>query len=225
MHKLNDLKRMPYDAKYSYKLYSTMSRDVYPLMLDIGCGDGEKTVLFKPLTSDTIGLDLSVEKVRKAKERGIEVIVGDAKHLPFKAEAFGAATLFHVVEHIDDAGKVLDEVLRVLQKGGFSLLITPNRRRLTSIVSGIKKILNPKVKYPLNPDHVFEYSKEDLRALFAKTKFERHRIYPLVLGMITSKYTFGLKNPPKILSNFCSQWLVYVEKNNNDHENVLHMGA
>lgn len=213
---------MPYDAKYSHRLYSDILIDTHPLMLDIGCGDGKKTLLFKQLTSDTIGLDLSVEKVKKARGRGIEVIVGDAKHLPFKAEAFGALTLFHVIEHVDDAGKVLDEVHRVLQNGGFGLLVTPNRRRLTSIVSVIMRILNPKVKYPINPDHVFEYSKGALRGLLSKSKFKKHHIHPLVLGMIMGKYTFGFKHPPNILSNLCSQWLVYVEKNNNNYNNVLY---
>jgi len=204
--------QLPYDVKYAHNIFSSISKDNCPVTLDVGCGYGEKTLLFKALSCDIVGLDVSIEKAKKAKEKGIEVLVGDAEHLPFKNEIFGAVTVFHVIEHINDAAKMLNETYRVLQEGGFSIFVTPNKRRLTFIISLFIRILKPKMKYPLNPDHVFEYSKKDLWVLLLRSKFRSYYLSPLVFGVISSRHTFGLKRPPKILSNFCSQWFVYAKK-------------
>jgi 2-polyprenyl-3-methyl-5-hydroxy-6-metoxy-1,4-benzoquinol methylase len=50
----------------------------------------------------------------------------DGYHLPFEDEKFDVVTCVDVLEHVEDFHRLLDEMLRVSQKGVF--ISTPNRR-------------------------------------------------------------------------------------------------
>lgn len=97
-----------YEIRYCYnviKNYLTQGYVKDTQMLDIGCGDGKKTYLLSLLVSNTdiVGLDLSLESLKRAKARGLLVVAGDAKKLPFRDKSFDIATIFHVIEHVSDA--------------------------------------------------------------------------------------------------------------------------
>lgn len=49
------------------------------LVLDVGCGDGDLLNKIKD-KSATFGIELSSIRARRAKEKGIEVLVADAKN-------------------------------------------------------------------------------------------------------------------------------------------------
>lgn len=54
-----------------------------------------------------------------------EVRKVDLLSLPFEADHFDFVIVNHVLEHVDDDGKALTEILRVLKPGGVAILQTP----------------------------------------------------------------------------------------------------
>jgi len=86
--------------------------------LEIGVGTGRFAVALKV----NYGIDKSVEVLKFAKERGLEVIRGEVESLPFVDASFSAAFLIVTLCFVDDPLKVLKEASRVLKNGGFVIL-------------------------------------------------------------------------------------------------------
>lgn len=79
-------------------------------VLDIGAGDGKITHLL-----GIRGVDNEPEAVRLAKEKGADVVLGEAYNLPFKDEEFDAAFVGDVLEHLEFPHKGLKEARRVIK--------------------------------------------------------------------------------------------------------------
>ena len=75
-----------YDLEYSYSIFKKLARDTEPSLLDIGIGNGSKASSFASLASEIIGIDISPDMLKEAHSKGLKVIRGDARVLPFKNE-------------------------------------------------------------------------------------------------------------------------------------------
>jgi ubiquinone/menaquinone biosynthesis C-methylase UbiE len=100
-------------------------------VLDLGCGGGWSCLEFSRARSDlsVIGLDLSAAAFRIGAYQaspGIRFVEGNAMQLPFAAEAFDVVTSYAMLEHIPDAEKALDEMVRVLRPNGTLIVCGPN---------------------------------------------------------------------------------------------------
>jgi len=87
-------------------------------ILDVGCGNGK---LFSPLLRadyDVFGLDVSGNALRSLAP--FNVVRGDARHLPFKAEIFDAAVCYDVLQHLlnEERRDAVKEMSRILKPGG-----------------------------------------------------------------------------------------------------------
>lgn len=78
-------------------------------VLDIGAGDGKITHLL-----GIQGVDNEPEGVRLAQEKGANVVLGDAYHLPYKDEEFEAVLMADTLEHFERPLEALGEARRVL---------------------------------------------------------------------------------------------------------------
>lgn len=100
-------------------------------VLDAGSGTGFGTkILAEAGARETDGFDVSLEAVEHARARAgdvAEFTVGDLKRIPFPDDQFDLVTCFEAIEHVDDPGRVLDELHRVLAPEGVLLVSTPNR--------------------------------------------------------------------------------------------------
>jgi len=94
-----------------------MHNGVRGRLLDVGCGTGLFTVSVAGSNYEKIGIDTSVRMATRAKGCGVEVIVGDAHHLPFKNKVFDAVMLFTTLEFLNEE-YALREVHRILTVGG-----------------------------------------------------------------------------------------------------------
>lgn len=88
-------------------------------ILDIGCGFGE----FASGALDTkvdVGIDIAQKDLEVAKQCGKykKVVLGDARKMPFKDEAFSSIFSISTFEHIPNPQKVIQEAYRVLKQGG-----------------------------------------------------------------------------------------------------------
>jgi ubiquinone/menaquinone biosynthesis C-methylase UbiE len=95
------------------------------MLLDVGCGDGRR------LTGQIeycVGIDIVETELRRAKEKlsRFGFALGDVQYLPFKDEVFDTALCSHVIEHVHQPKQLLQEVHRVMKRGGFLELEVPN---------------------------------------------------------------------------------------------------
>jgi ubiquinone/menaquinone biosynthesis C-methylase UbiE len=98
-------------------------------VLEIGGGRSGLTRLLYPATSITnLDMDPSFAEAPCNRQEGVRFVCGDATHLDFADETFDAVTMFDVLEHVPDDQRAVSEALRVLRRGGYLLVSTPNER-------------------------------------------------------------------------------------------------
>ena len=87
-------------------------------LLDVGCGTGWHTASFGEHGWDVVGVDVSEDMLRLARERGLEVIRADAAALPFEKESFDAVVSLWTHTDVEHFDALLTEAVRVLRRGG-----------------------------------------------------------------------------------------------------------
>jgi SAM-dependent methyltransferase len=110
-------------------------------VLDVACGPGNFSREFgRSVGRDglVVGIDASdtmlsrgVRDTKKARQRNVVLVRGDATDLPFLAGRFDAVCCFGALHLFDDPFAALDEFSRVLRPGGRVALMTSARRRVT----------------------------------------------------------------------------------------------
>ena len=144
-----DLQRKIFDKKYKkYRSYSLSSWHLFYLkrifnrlnlkaadrLLDIGVGGNGYTVIEAAgLVSYVCGIDISEGGIKKAiqfsndkKVTNVDFIVSSAESLPFKDSSFDKIVSIAVLEHIEEDGRAIDEMSRVLSTGGKIHICVPN---------------------------------------------------------------------------------------------------
>lgn len=110
-------------------------------VLDVACGPGNFSREFARAVGPS-GLVVGFDASRTMLERGarelarsgldnLGLIRGDATALPFRASSFDAACCFAALHLFSDPFDALDEMTRVLKRGGRIALMTSIRRPLT----------------------------------------------------------------------------------------------
>lgn len=94
--------------------------------LEVGCGTGQWLPLLGGGSDRSgIGLDRSIEMLRQGRQtRGSHHLVqGDAGQLPFAGGSVGLIASVNALHHFPDPARYLREAARVLQSGGYLLLV------------------------------------------------------------------------------------------------------
>jgi SAM-dependent methyltransferase len=103
---------------------------VDPDVLDVGCGDGARTLANLPPGS--VGLDISRRglELATAEAPDARLVQGDLSTLPFADDRFDAVTAYHAVFHVPRKRHptVYREFTRVLRPGGRVLMTLPSGR-------------------------------------------------------------------------------------------------
>ena len=90
-------------------------------VLDACCGTGDLAVAARRAgAGEVVGLDFSEPMLERArrKDASVEWLQGDLLELPFPDASFDAATVGFGVRNVDDLGRALAELRRVLRPGG-----------------------------------------------------------------------------------------------------------
>lgn len=116
-----------------YQLVRNSLPDKKIRILDYGCGTGDFIGNLNNNKWDVHGIEVDQDRLSEAKKYSKvklhEMKVG--QKLPFKANYFDAVTLFHVLEHVDSEKEALNEIKRVLKKGGTLYLASPYKGLFT----------------------------------------------------------------------------------------------
>ena len=105
--------------------------------LDVGCGAGHWTRTIQallPRDAEVVGVDREAKFLELARataaDRGTEgrtrFEVAEAEALPFEDGSFDLVTCQTVLMHVADAGRVISEMIRVLEPGGLIVASEPD---------------------------------------------------------------------------------------------------
>jgi SAM-dependent methyltransferase len=104
-----------------YEVQVRMLRNAVPCFgcgFEVGVGSGRFAV---PLGLG-YGIDPSRNLLKIAKSRGIEVMIGEGEHLPYRADSFDYVLMMTVICFLDNVEAVFCEVNRVLRPRGMLIV-------------------------------------------------------------------------------------------------------
>ncbi len=99
------------------------------LLLDAGCGTGKFSLAATDRGASVYSLDIGQRLLKKTHEKCSSVLIAaDVQQIPFADESFDFVVSSEVIEHVIEPEKAIHEMCRVLKRGGYLALTTPNKR-------------------------------------------------------------------------------------------------
>jgi SAM-dependent methyltransferase len=102
------------------------------LVLDAGCGTDAFGIRLAKRGYRAIGIDISRKEcefvLNRTEKEGVcfPILIGDLEGLPFKSESFDNIFCGAVLHHFHNFNPALEEMIRILKKGGRIILVDPN---------------------------------------------------------------------------------------------------
>jgi 2-polyprenyl-3-methyl-5-hydroxy-6-metoxy-1,4-benzoquinol methylase len=141
-------------------------------LLEVGSGMGHLVAQLED-TFETVGLDLNHWAVKESKSVVNKSVLqtASAQELPFEDGVFNVVIIKHIVEHLPNPEKAINEIGRVTAKGGYLILATPNLGSLLKPWKGEKWI-----GYQ-DPTHISLKQPQEWLALIQNAGFELKRVF------------------------------------------------
>lgn len=174
--------------KTRHKEVSKLLEPVKGRILDIGSADGvfSKVILDKTGAKKLIGIDVLKSSVDWANKHWkdddrLEFRIGDAHKLDFKKNYFDAVVALEVLEHVYNPQKVLEEIRRILKKGGYAILLVPSENFLFKIVWFLWHFYGRMV---WKDTHVQDFRNDSLVSIAKKAGFKIEKNHKFLFGML-----------------------------------------
>jgi SAM-dependent methyltransferase len=121
-------------------LRAFLAPEPHDLVVDLGCGSGRAVLWNRDWGSTTLGIDISPFFSSDAR-RGVDLLIGDLRKLPFGDATFTKAFSLDVLEHLSPQAlrEMLTEAARVLAPGG-ELFVYTHVRKNAPIAKGLRWI-------------------------------------------------------------------------------------
>lgn len=146
-------------------------------ILDLGCGQGHITSIIRKCypSFEISALDYSISAINYAVEQynGIDYVVGDAYNPPYAKEYFDIIICNNIWEHVPDPLTLLSKMRRILKPGGYVIISTPNRYRISNMV---RAAIGKKITL-VSESHVTEYSIGQVIEQLAYSEFEVSKVH------------------------------------------------
>ena len=189
-------------------------------ILDIGAGTGEFLSVAKNDGWQTIGVEPSDKAKAIAKNKGVSFVEETSE---LENHSFDVISMWHVLEHVPDLDKQINELKRLLKPTGTLIIAVPNFKSFDAKHYG-------KFWAAFDvPIHFWHFSKTAIKLLFEKEEMKLEKILPMkfdsfYVSLLSEKYKSGkmnfvsafftgLKSNFKAKSNFEYSSHIYVLKN------------
>lgn len=157
-------------------------------VLDIGCADGyfsniirEETRAKRLIGIDVLRASIAYAKKRYSYDKSMVFRVADAHNLPFPARTFSAVFSIESLEHVLQPERVLQEIRRVLKKGGYVIILIPSENTLFKILWYVWTRTRGKI---WKDSHVHTFPPHDLPDLLQQAGFTRITVRYFLFNML-----------------------------------------
>ncbi|MDA7534194.1 methyltransferase domain-containing protein, partial [bacterium] len=99
--------------------------------VDIACGTGYGCKIMDNDQREIIGVDVSEESVEFAKSHNAKhakYLIGDAENIPIDDSSTDCVVSIGTIEHVENDGKFVEEIFRILKPDGVAIIYTPQNR-------------------------------------------------------------------------------------------------
>ena len=154
--------------KYFKKILSNHFKNI-PLVVDIGCGQGDFLTQAKELGINAEGIDDKDFWVTRCVKKGLKVKKGSIFEIPYDDNSVDGIFLQSVLEHTDPV-KSMKEISRVIKNEGIVAISCPT----------------PEKHFWDDPTHVRPYTIKSLSTLFEMFGFKvthKNYVFAELLGM------------------------------------------
>jgi SAM-dependent methyltransferase len=170
------------------------------LVLDFAAGTCWATELLSRIGVRTVSMDLSIEMMRRGRQRlaadsrlvlrnEAAFVAARGQSLPFRSESFDGVLCMNALHHVPSYAEVLREIHRVLKPGGRAVFSEP----------GTAHAVQPLSQFRMREESVIEknVSLPIVRRLAIEAGFTRMRVVPL---RSSSAYVFDYAPPSDSLA-------------------------
>ena len=164
-----------------------------PNVLDIGCGTGEFLNACKQNGWNVTGIEPSEVARKHAKENfGIEPLTPE-KLFEISEKKFNVITMWHVLEHVHQLHKTIEQINKLLINDGALIVAVPNCNSFDA-----KKYGEHWAAYDV-PRHIYHFTKRDIEKLFSGFGYKLQEVFPMkfdsyYVSLLSEKYKTGKSN-------------------------------
>lgn len=173
-------------------------------LLDIGAGRGRFVAEARAAGWHADGIEPSLRGIAGARGRGIELQRADIDDASVERGSLDAASLWHVLEHLDDPGAALERIAGWLAPGGLLVVGVPN-------LASVQARAGSGRWYHLDvPRHRTHFTVDGLHALL-----RRHGLEPVATHHLLAEHNpFGLWVSVVSRATRIPSWLYHALKRN-----------
>jgi SAM-dependent methyltransferase len=173
-------------------------------LLDVGAGRGRFVAQARAAGWAADGIEPSLRGVTGARALGIELQQAGIHEAAVPPGSLDAATLWHVLEHLDEPGAALDRIGGWLRPGGLLVIGVPNLASVQARAGG------PRWFHLDVPRHRTHFTVAGLHALL-----RRHRFEPVATHHVLAEHNpFGLWQSVVSRATRTPSWLYHALKHN-----------
>lgn len=159
-------------------------------LLDIGAGTGDFMIYCKSKGWKVSGLEPDINARNKAIEKGLENVKDIPGLFTLPENSFGIISMWHVLEHVSELNKYMEQLHKLLQDNGRLIIAVPNPDSPDA-----KKYKEFWAALDV-PRHLFHFSKSNISDLGEKHNFKVEKVSPMVfdsfyVSMLSEKYKEG----------------------------------
>lgn len=158
-------------------------------LLDIGAGTGDFLQVAKNKGWKTYGVEPNVQARKLAQEKGLELL---SSIEAYENMQFDVITLWHVLEHIPNLNKCLNQLQKLLKPGGLLVIALPNYKSWDA-----KKYQEFWAAYDV-PRHLWHFDRVAMKHLFSNS-LQQIKTKPMwfdafYVCLLSEKYKSGKVN-------------------------------
>jgi len=185
-----------YTIKQKGKLINRLTISSSPAphhLLDIGCGTGEFLSACKQNGWNVTGIEPSDIARKYAKDNyGIEPFAPE-KLFVLSEKKFNVITLWHVLEHVHQLDKTIEQIKKLLVDDGTLIIAVPNCNSFDAEKYGAQW-----AAWDV-PRHIYHFTKKDIEKLFFRFGFNLQEVLPMkfdsyYVSLLSEKYQTGSSN-------------------------------
>lgn len=176
--------------KKKVKLINTLSKKSTKRLLDIGAGTGDFLLSAKKENWEVEGIEPNDKAKQLAKAKGISLHLTTEE---LKNKNFEVITMWHVLEHVPDVKKQLQELHSLLSNDGHVVIAVPNFKSFDA-----NYYQEFWAAYDV-PKHLWHFSQKGIKRLFKENQFKLVKTKPLYfdsfyVSLLSEKNKTGKSN-------------------------------